>query len=76
MLWPEHFDVGISVNEVGYGISAGDGYLDEPYAYVAPRQRREAAFWNAPFGAARPIAELSDVDALVAFLAEGRDRSA
>jgi hypothetical protein len=76
VLWPEHFDVGISVNEVGYGISAGDGYFGEPYAYVAPWQRREGAFWNAPFGAARPIAELSDVDALVAFLAEGRDRAA
>ncbi len=76
MLWPEHFDVGISVNEVNYGISPGDGYLDEPYAYVGPWQRRQGTFWNAPFGAARPIAELSDVDAVVAFLAEGRDRAA
>ena len=36
VLWPEHFDVGISVGEVNYGISPGDGYLDEPYAYVGP----------------------------------------
>ena len=76
VLWPEHFDVGISVDEVNYGISSGDGYLDEPYAYVGPWQRREGEFWNAPFGAARPLRELSDVDAVVAFLAEGRDRAA
>ena len=76
VLWPEHFDVGINVGEVNYGISPGDGYLDEPYAYVGPRQHQQGTFWNAPFGAARPIAQLSDVDAVVAFLAEARDRAA
>jgi hypothetical protein len=76
VLWPEHFDVGISVNEVNYGVSPGDGFLGEPYAYVGPWQRREGEFWNAPFGAVRPIRELSDVDAVVAFLTEGRDRAA
>ncbi len=75
VLWPEHFDVGISVDEINYGVSPGDGYLNEPYAYVGPWQRREGAFWNAPFGATRPMAELSDVDAVVAFLTEGRDRA-
>jgi len=75
VLWPEHFDVGIVVNEVNYGVSPGDGYLEEPYAYVGPWQRREGEFWNAPFGAARPIRELSDVDAVVAFLTEGRNRA-
>ena len=75
VLWPEHFDVGISVAEVNYGVSPGDGYLDEPYAYVGPWQPREGAFWNAPFGATRPMAELSDVDAVIAFLVEGRDRA-
>ena len=76
VLWPEHFDVGVSADEVNYGISAGDGYLGEPYAYVAPWQRREGTFWNAPFGAAQLMAELSDVDAVLAFLTEGRDRAA
>ena len=36
ILWPEHFDIGISVGEVNYGVSAGDGYLAVPYAYVGP----------------------------------------
>jgi len=72
VLWPEHFDLGITVDEVNYGISPGDGYLGEPYAYVGPWQRREGEFWNAPFGAARPLRELSDVDALVTFFTSGR----
>ena len=76
VLWPEHFDVGISVGEVNYGVCPGDGFLSVPYAYVGPWQQREGAFWNAPFGATRPVAELSDVDALVAFLTEGRERAA
>jgi len=32
VLWPEHFDIGISLDEVNYGVSPGDGYLDRPYA--------------------------------------------
>lgn len=72
VLWPEHFDLGISVDQVNYGVSPGDGYLGEPYAYVGPWHRREGDFWNAPFGAARPLRELSDVDELVAFFTTGR----
>lgn len=71
VLWPEHFDVSVTVDEVNYGVSPGDAYLDEPYAYVGPFQPRAGAFWNAPFGAARPLARLSDVDSVVAFFAEG-----
>jgi hypothetical protein len=74
VLWPEHFDVGIQVGEVNYGISPGDSYLDEPYAYVGPWTPRTGEFWNAPFGAARPLRELPG-EALVAFLREGRDRA-
>jgi hypothetical protein len=71
VLWPEHFDVGVTVDEVNYGVSPGDDYLAEPYAYVGPWQPREGAFWNAPFGACRPLAKLSDVDGVVAFFDEG-----
>ena len=69
-LWPEHFDVGIIRNEVNYGVSAGDGFLEVPYAYVGPwsRDGLNGPFWNAPFGAARPVAEIDD---LVAYFAEG-----
>jgi hypothetical protein len=72
VLWPEHFDVSATVDGVNYGVSPGDEYLDEPYAYVGPRQPRTGAFWNAPFGAARPLAKLSDVDGVLAFFEQGR----
>jgi hypothetical protein len=55
VLWPEHFDVAVTLDEVNYGVSLGDGYLPEPYAYVGPWQPRTGEFWNAPFGAAKPL---------------------
>jgi len=75
VLWPEHFDVGISVDEINYGVSPGDDYSDEPYAYVGPWQPRQGEFWNAPFGATRLMRDLPDPAAVVAFLAEGRARA-
>ena len=76
VLWPEHFDNAIRVDGVNYGVSAGDSYLAVPYAYVGPDRRGSHKFWNAPFGAARPIAELSHADAVVAFFEQGRDLAA
>ena len=70
VLWPEHFDVGVTLDEVNYGVSPGDGYLDEPYMYVGPRTPPAGAFWNAPFGAARPLA--ATVEEAAEFFAEGR----
>jgi hypothetical protein len=75
VLWPEHFDLGITVDEVNYGVSLGDATIAEPYAYVGPYQRRSGDFWNYPFGAARPLRELGADDAVVAFFAEGRERA-
>lgn len=75
ILWPEHFDVAIAIGEVTYGVSPGDGYLDRPYAYVARPARRSGEFWNAPFGAARRLAELDDADGIVAFFRQGADRA-
>ena len=74
VLWPEHFDVGISIgaDEVNYGVSPGDSSIDEPYAYVGPWQPRTGPFWNQSFGAARPLTELPTVDTIIAFFAEGR----
>jgi hypothetical protein len=72
VLWPEHFDIGITVDEINYGVSPGDGYLAEPYAYVGPWQVPPGAFWNASFGAARPMSELADADAVLAFFRQGR----
>lgn len=72
VLWPEHCDLAVTVDEVNYGVSPGDGFLDEPYAYVGPWQLEADPFWNAPFGAARPMRELPDVAAATAFFEQGR----
>lgn len=72
VLWPEHFDVGITVDQVNYGVSPGDGYHPSPYAYVGPWTPPQGGFWNAPFGAARPIEQLPDAAAVAEFFAEGR----
>jgi hypothetical protein len=71
-LWPEHFDVGITMAEVNYGVSPGDATLGEPYAYVGPWRVPSGAFWNQPFGAARPLTSLSSPHATLDFLLAGR----
>jgi hypothetical protein len=76
VLWPEHFDVAVTADEVNYGVSPGDDFHPTPYAYVGPWQPRTGEFWNAPFGAALPLDTAADADALstaiVAFLDRGR----
>jgi hypothetical protein len=76
VLWPEHFDVAIRVHDVNFGVSPGDGFIEEPYAYVgvSPLPAGDA-FWNAPFGAAVPLRELAGVSAVTGFFAEGRERA-
>jgi hypothetical protein len=76
ILWPEHFDVAIRADDINYGVSPGDGFSEEPYAYVGVSSPPAAdAFWNAPFGAALPLRDLPDVAAVTAFFAEGRRRA-
>ena len=70
-LWPEHFDVATTVDEVNYGVSPGDGYLDRPYAYVGPHHSMTGDFWNAPFGAARLVDARGGADALTDVFREG-----
>ncbi|MFD7453899.1 hypothetical protein [Kitasatospora sp. NPDC059827] len=72
VIWPEHFDLGITVDAVNYGLSPGDAFLAEPYAYVGPHERRQGEFWNAPFGAARTVHGLGGAGGLLDFLDEGR----
>ncbi|SDO88440.1 hypothetical protein SAMN04489867_0851 [Pedococcus dokdonensis] len=72
VLWPEHFDIGITLAEVNYGVSPGDSTIPEPYAYVGPWAPRQGEFWNHSFGAARPLTELVDVRA---FFSEGARRA-
>jgi len=72
VLWPEHFDLGITVAEVNYGVSPGDRFLEVPYGYVGPWSLDgvQGDFWNAPFGAALP---LSDIDNLAFFFSQGAE---
>ncbi|MEY9933613.1 hypothetical protein ABH926_008269 [Catenulispora sp. GP43] len=70
VLWPEHFDVAVTMDEVNYGVSLGDTFLDEPYMYVGPFKPRTGPFWNAPFGAAQPLA--ATVEGIAEFFAEGK----
>jgi hypothetical protein len=72
VLWPEHFDLGISLDEVDYGLSPGDAGHGLPYTYVGPWQRREGSFWNAPFGARLALDDAPDPAAIAAFFAAGR----
>jgi hypothetical protein len=75
VLWPEHFDVGITLDEVNYGVSPGDTTIPVPYAYIGPWTVPPADdFWDRPFGAARPLSDLPDADAVHAFFDEGRRR--
>ena len=75
VLWPEHLDVAITVDEVNYGVSPGDAAIGEPYAYVGPHHLRTGSFWNAPWGAALPLEGVA-APALRAFFEEGRTRVA
>ena len=76
VLWPEHFDVGITVGGVSFGVSPGDMFMNEPYAYVSVSDRPAGEFWNAPFGAARTMRELAELDPVVRFFETGRDQYA
>jgi hypothetical protein len=71
VLWPEHLDIAIGRDEVNYGVSPGDSAVPEPYAYVGPWTPRTGAFWNQPFGAARPLSALGGADAVADFFREG-----
>ena len=73
VLWPEHFDIAIEVEQVTYGLSPGDSFLDEPYGYVSVSRRLGGEFWNAPFGAARALGSLGSTSALEEFFVAGRE---
>jgi hypothetical protein len=76
VLWPEHFDLAITVDEVNYGVSPGDAGHPRPYAYVgpwSPPSPEPGGFWNAPFGALRPAEALTSVESVLDFFTEGRD---
>ncbi|MEO6143990.1 MAG: hypothetical protein ABIP19_08435 [Dermatophilaceae bacterium] len=67
ILWPEHFDVAILLNDTSYGASPGDAFHAMPYAYVSSGDHDDSDFWNAPFGAIRGHEQMRSVDDLVSF---------
>jgi len=67
MLWPEHFDVAILLDDVSYGASPGDAFHAMPYAYVSVGEHDDSEFWNAPFGAVRSHQQMHHVNDLVGF---------
>ncbi len=84
-LWPEHFDLAVTVElpagaAANMGFSPGDTFHAEPYAYVGPHSTDglSDAYWNAPFGAYFPYAQLTDaadpVGAALSFVLDGLDR--
>jgi hypothetical protein len=76
VLWPEHFDLAITLDAVNYGCSPGDRFVAVPYLYVGPHRPPPADdFWDQPFGAALPWDRVADVAAAVAFFSRGRART-
>jgi len=76
ILWPEHFDVGVALDGVNYGVSPGDSAIPAPYAYVGPHEPRVGDFWDVPFGSARLMSTLADEAAVLAYFEQGRERAA
>jgi hypothetical protein len=76
VIWPEHFDIAITVDAVNYGASPGDGDYPEPYLYVGPHAGAPArdAFWNARFGAQRAVDSVHSVGDAIDFFEAGRER--
>jgi hypothetical protein len=77
-LWPEHFDLAISLDDATYGGSPGDDEHTDPYIYVVPPAHPvpdgDRSFWNEPFGAGLPFDRVESVEVAVEFLADGRRR--
>jgi hypothetical protein len=74
ILWPEHFDVAVTEDEVTYGVSPGDEHHHSPYAYIGPWTVPTGPFWNAPFGALYPLNKAHDVDALTSRIVDFYER--
>lgn len=74
VLWPEHFDVAVTEDEVNYGVSPGDDFHPLPYAYVGPFESHIGEFWNAPFGAFLALDPAHDLDRLATDVREFFDR--
>jgi hypothetical protein len=75
-LWPEHFDLALTADQVNYGGSPGDAEHPEPYLYVGPWSPPppDGEFWNEPFGATRPAPAGITAAAVASFFRQGLSR--
>jgi hypothetical protein len=83
-LWPEHFDVGTTLDpgagdeaQVNLGFSPGDAFSDDPYVYVGPwgpARPGGDGYWNAPFGAALPRSGVHGAADCLSFIRSGLER--
>jgi hypothetical protein len=75
VVFPEHFDLGVTSAEVNYGFSPGDEVVPSPYAYVGPWAKPAGdSFWNLPFGAARSWEECTTPAEALEFFRTARHR--
>jgi hypothetical protein len=74
VLWPEHFDLAITLDAVNYGASPGDDAIPGPYLYVGPHGGPPSRddYWNAPFGAAATADRIRTAADAVDFFHQGR----
>lgn len=70
-LWPEHFDLALTHDEVNYGGSPGDADHPWPYLYVGPWSRPEGDLWNEPWGRSVPATDVPAVPGALAVLRSG-----
>jgi hypothetical protein len=78
-LWPEHFDLALSIGpegaRVNVGASPGDGDHDEPYLYVGPWDLRPDDGWNESWGASLGYAAIRAGADPLEFVTQARDRT-
>jgi hypothetical protein len=78
-IFPEHFDLAITVAEVNYGASPGDDAIPVPYLYIGPFDgppEGDEGFWNAPFGACMTLPDVDTPADALAFFRAGHRRLA
>jgi hypothetical protein len=72
-LWPEHFDLSITMKSANFGASLGDAAHPAPYLYVAPWRVPEGSFWTYAWGSAFSWESVTDVESGLAHLEEGNE---
>ena len=79
-LWPEHFDLAVTVAGATYGGSPGDATHVAPYLYVTPAGEPvpdgDRRFWNEPFGASLAYDRITGAADAIGFFTEAMARVA